>query len=150
LASTLHIEIRQLDWGSTEYLESVDLRFRLFRQPFGMEYTESELQEEKMQQLFGAFMYGKLVGFCACKQLSSNLYQGRQMVVEPKYQGHNIGTQLVRAREVYILSQGAKEIILHVRNESVDFYIKQDYSVRGDKFFFKTVDHWEMTKQLGV
>jgi GNAT superfamily N-acetyltransferase len=144
------IQVREVRWNSPEYLQSVDLRYRLFRKPFGLEYSQEELEAEKDQLALGAFLNDRLIGFCMCKPRSSDEYQGRQMVVEPAHQRKGVGVLLVAALENFVREMGAKRIILDARDESVGFYKKQGYLIEGEKFFFKTVDHWKMIKELGV
>lgn len=146
----IRYQIQDVLWGSKPYHQSVNLRYRLFRKPFNLQYLNQELQQEKNDKLFGAFLLSELIGFCAVRKLSDIEYQIRQMVVEPNYQKNGVGTLLIQEIENYLCGIKAEKIILDSRDESVNFYKKLGYKIEGEKFFKKTVYHWKMTKQICV
>ena len=148
MKTKLHIQIQGVIWKSEAYNQSVKLRYRLFREPFGLDCSEQELKQEKDEKFFGAFLNTRLVGFCACRKLSETEYQIRHMVVEPKFQKQGVGALLVKACENYLYESNVQTVVLDSREESVGFYKKLGYKIEGEKFFKKTVNHWKMIKQL--
>jgi len=64
--------IRQIDHGTKEYLQMVDLRNEILRKPLDLTFTEEELENEKDDILIGAFEEEKILGCCLLTRIDDN------------------------------------------------------------------------------
>ena len=75
--------------------------------------------------------------------------QIRYMAVEETHRQKGIGTALVRSLEDQALRSGAREILLHARDETLGFYTQLGYQVQGPSHtLFESVQHHALSKQL--
>ena len=144
------VNVKEIYWDSPEYRELVGLRFRLFREPFGLVYSEEEISAEKGDLHFAAFHNQSPVGFVSLRTVSAEpgVVQLRQMVVQPELQRTGIGKALVKLAEEAARKLKLKTVVLDAREEAISFYQKLNYSPVGERFFFKTVMHQRMMKHL--
>ena len=56
--------LKQIEHGSAEYQQMVQLRMEILRKPLGLSFTEEELAMEKNDILVGAFDEDVLIGCC--------------------------------------------------------------------------------------
>ncbi len=141
-------EHERIEWRSTEYEKLVDLRDRLFRRPFDLSYSAEELDGELNDIALATRIDEQPIGFLSLRRVDDSVVQLRQMVIEPEFQGQGFGSDLVEFAEQVAKSEGYTRIVLDAREESLEFYNKNGYLPMGEKFFYKTVMHQKMYKDI--
>ena len=75
--------------------------------------------------------------------------QIRYMGVHPNYRRRNFGTILLNDLEKISLKSNRRKIILHAREEAINFYLENGY-ILGPKthLLFNSIQHYLMSKKL--
>lgn len=140
--------LKIIDHGSLEYMQMVKLRDAVLRKPLGLNLTPEELEKEKDNMLIGAFEEERMLGCCMLVEEQPDIVRLRQMAVLNDLQGKGIGRALMNFAENLARDRGYKIIRMHARHNSVGFYEKVGYKVRGDQFIEITIPHFIMEKEL--
>ena len=140
--------IKQIDHGSKEYWQMVELRNEILRKPLGLSFKKEELDREKDDILIGAFEEDKMLGCCLLTRVDKNSIRLRQMAVQNNLQGKGIGATMLNYAENVARDAGYKNMIMHARKTAVGFYEKLDYKVTSDEFEEITIPHFIMEKKL--
>ncbi|WP_165903729.1 GNAT family N-acetyltransferase [Hymenobacter gummosus] len=136
------------DWAAY-YL----LRYRVLRQPWqqppGSERAPDDEAPTTIHALWRA-PSGAVGGVARLSPGSSpGQAQVRYMAVEPTWQGHGVGRQLLQYLEAAARQQGYAEIILHAREAAVGFYQRLGYRVvEPSHTLFGVIHHFLMQKTL--
>jgi N-acetylglutamate synthase-like GNAT family acetyltransferase len=81
--------------------------------------------------------------------ISEDEAQIRSISVEPNWEGKGIGTIVLKELEKIVTAKGAKRIIIHARNNAVEFYKKNGYhSVEESYTLFGVIPHTLMEKKI--
>lgn len=142
------VEIREIEYGSKEYKDELELRNRVLRLPLGLDIYDEDLKDEKKDTHLGAFYNGKLVGVLVLTAFDKHTVRMRQVAVHETLRGNGVGKTLVEYSEELLRSKGYKEIMLHSRMTSKDFYFKLGYEITSGVFTEVMIPHVEMKKQL--
>jgi predicted GNAT family N-acyltransferase len=142
------IEVREIQHGTSEYQNEIDLRDRILRKPLGLRFAQEDLLKESQDFHLGAFREDQLVGCLVLTPDNEGKIKMRQVAVDDSAQGLGVGRMLVEASEIKARSLGFSEMLLHARNTAVPFYLKLGYEVFGDPFVEVTVPHRKMRKRL--
>ena len=142
------IEFREIEYGSKEYKDELQLRNRVLRLPLGLDIYDEDFKAEKNDMHLGAFYNGKLVGVLMLINTGDGMARMRQVAVDEGLRSRGIGRKLVEYAEKLALSRGYGEIMLHSRMTAKDFYTKLGYSVSSDVFTEINIPHVEMRKKL--
>ena len=140
--------LKIIDHGSVEYQQMVKLRDAILRKPLGLSFTPEDLEKEKDNMLIGAFEDERMLGCCMLVEEQPDIIRLRQMAVLYDLQGKGIGRALMNFAENIARDRGYKIIRMHARNNSVGFYEKVGYKVKGDQFIEITIPHYVMEKEL--
>src|SRR5687768_16200829 len=140
--------IKQIDHGSKEYRQMVELRNEILRKPLGLSFKKEELEREKDDILIGAFEEEKMLGCCLLTRVDKNSVRLRQMAVQNNLQGKGIGATMLNYAENVARDAGYKNMVMHARKTAVGFYEKLGYKVTGDEFEEITIPHFIMEKKL--
>jgi N-acetylglutamate synthase and related acetyltransferases len=140
--------IRQIDHGTKEYHQMVDLRNEILRKPLDLTFTEEELENEKDDILIGAFEEEKILGCCLLTRIDDNSVRLRQMAVQNNLQGKGIGASMLNYAENLARDHGFKNMVMHARKPVVGFYEKLGYKVTSGEFVEITIPHHVMEKNL--
>lgn len=143
----MNIEIKQIAFGDEDYKKEIELRYKVLRQPLGLNYTEEQLAAEKDEFHFTAFDGDKLVGCLLMKAIDKDEIKMRQVAVDESYQGKGVGKALVLYSEKFAAENGFSLITLHARKTAVPFYEKLGYEIVGDEFTEVTLPHFKMKKE---
>jgi hypothetical protein len=60
--------LKQIDHGSKEYTQMVNLRDEVLRKPLGLHFTKEDLEKEKEDILIAAFDEDVILGCCLLTQ----------------------------------------------------------------------------------
>lgn len=140
--------IKQIDHGTKEYKQMLDLRNEILRKPLGLSFHHEELDREKDDILIGAFEEDKMLGCCLLTKIDNKTVRLRQMAVQNNLQGKGIGATMMNFAENVARDAGYKHMIMHARNTAVGFYEKLGYKVTGKEFIEITIPHMVMEKKL--
>ena len=140
--------LKQIDHGTKEYQQMVNLRNEILRKPLGLSFTHEELAKEKEDILIGAFDEDEMLACCMLTKADNKCLRLRQMAVQNNLQGKGIGASMMNFAEILARDKGYKKLIMHARETVVGFYEKLGYKVVGDKFTEVTIPHFVMEKKL--
>lgn len=140
--------LKIIDHGSPEYNQMIKLRDSILRKPLGISFSKEELEKEKENMLIGAFEDDSILGCCMLVQENPTTVRLRQMAVLNDLQGKGIGRALMAFAENLARDHGYKIMSMHARKNSVGFYEKMGYKVKGEEFIEITIPHYIMEKIL--
>lgn len=140
--------LKQIDHGSKEYQQMINLRLEILRKPLGLSFTKEELEQEKEDILIGAFEEEKMLACCMLTKHDDKCVRLRQMAVQNNLQGKGIGASMMIFAETLARDKGFKRLTMHARKTALGFYEKLGYKVTGDEFTEVTIPHYTMEKRL--
>ena len=140
--------LKQIEHGTDEYRQMVNLRNEILRKPLGLSFDPEELEREKHDVLIGAFEDGKILGCCMLTKVNNSTCRLRQMAVDIRLQRKGVGHALMNFAENLARDYGFKILMMHARKTAIGFYEKQGYRVNGEEFIEVTVPHYVMEKRL--
>ncbi len=145
----MEIQVIPIEFATPEYDEMVRLRYRILREPLGLDYTPEQLSVEYSDILLAAFDAQQ--NLCAClifTPQSAELLKMRQVAVSSDCQNKGVGRQLVAESERWARQNGYSKIVLNARENAVPFYEKLKYDVASDWFQEIDIPHKKMTKSV--
>jgi predicted GNAT family N-acyltransferase len=140
--------IKQIDHGTREYQQMVELRYEILRRPLNLTFEKEDLEKEKNDILIGAFEEEKILGCCLLSKIDKNAVRLRQMAVQNNLQGKGIGASMMRFAENVARDAGFKTILMHARKTAIGFYERLGYQISGDEFQEISIPHFVMIKPL--
>lgn len=140
--------IKQIDHGTKEYRQMVDLRYEILRKPLRLTFEPGELDKEKNDILIGAFEEEKLLGCCLLTKIDKDCVRLRQMAVQNNLQGKGVGASMMHYAENIARDAGYKKIMMHARKTAIGFYEKLGYKFSGHEFIELSIPHVTMVKKL--
>ena len=140
--------LKQIDHGTTEYKQMVNLRDSVLRKPLGLAFSPDELAREKEDILLGAFDEDEILACCLLTKIDNHTLKLRQMAVQNNLQGKGIGASLMSFAETLARDKGYRRLMMHARNTAIGFYEKFGYKIKGDEFIEVNVPHRIMEKKL--
>ncbi len=142
------MDIRKIEYKSTEYFQALALRDSILRAPLGLFFSEEDIRSESTYIHFGAFLNSKIIATAQWVQVDNNTYKLRQVAVDSLQQGMGIGSKLIDFLENWAKLQRAQLMELHARESAVDFYLKKGYAIQGERFFEVGIPHYYMFKRF--
>lgn len=142
------MSLKQIDHGSEQYLQMVNLRDNLLRRPLGLTVSHDELIKEIDDTLIVCTEDEKMLGCCILSKLDNNTARLRQMAVANNIQGKGVGASIINFAENIAADKGYKKIILHARDTVIGFYEKFGYNIVGKQFVEVNLPHHCMEKDL--
>jgi len=140
--------LKQIDHGSREYQQMVQLRSLILRQPLGLSFSQEELDREVNDILIAAFDEEVMLGCCILSKLDTQTMRLRQMAVNNNLQGKGIGASIMSFTESIASDKGYRKIMMHARDTAIGFYEKFGYKVVGNQFFEVNLPHYIMEKRI--
>jgi N-acetylglutamate synthase-like GNAT family acetyltransferase len=140
--------IKQIDHGTKEYQQMVDLRNEILRKPLGLNFASEELSREKEDILIAVFEEEKILGCCLLTKVDNQCVRLRQMAVQNNLQGKGIGASMMNYAENVARDAGYQKVIMHARKTATGFYEKLGYKISGKQFDEITIPHYVMEKKL--
>ena len=126
----------------------IKLRDAVLRKPLGLSFSPEDLEKEKENMLIGAFEDDRMLGCCMLVEEEPDIVRLRQMAVLNDLQGKGIGRALTNFAENLARDRGFKIIRMHARYNSIGFYEKVGYKIKGEQFIEITIPHFIMEKEL--
>jgi predicted N-acetyltransferase YhbS len=140
--------LKQIDHGTKEYEQMVQLRHEILRRPLGLTFSADQLGNEKDDILIGAFEDEEMLGCCILTPLDHNTLRLRQMAVQKNLQGKGIGESILNFAENLARDKGYKTLMMHARDTVIGFYERFGYKVKGEQFIEVNTPHHIMEKRL--
>jgi predicted N-acetyltransferase YhbS len=140
--------LMQIDHGSKEYMQMIQLRQAILRDPLGLQFSQEELEEEKNHILIAAYDDDDMLGCCLLKKIDVHTLQLRQMAVKNNLQRKGIGASIMSFVETLSRDKGYKKIIMHARDSAIGFYERCGYKQKGEQFIEINLPHHVMEKRL--
>jgi predicted GNAT family N-acyltransferase len=144
------MQIKLIDTGTKAYEEMAALRRKVLLAPIGIPPSYINPQQEAKDILIGAFEKDRLVGCCVLTKLDVHTVQLRQMAVDASVQKKGIGAALLLFAESLAKEKGYQTLMMHARDEVLDFYKKCGYQITGEQFFEVGIGHHKMERALVV
>ena len=140
--------IRQIDYGSADYFQMIQLRNEILRKPLNLTFAKEDLEKEKNDILIAAFEEERMLGCCLLTKIDDVRVRLRQMAVEKTLQGKGIGASIMNYAENVARDRGYKILVMHARKTAIGFYEKLGYVVTGNEFTEVSIPHFVMEKKL--
>jgi len=132
-----------------EFFDYFDLRWRILRAPWNQPKGSEQDELEGQAIHLIAVENEKIIG-CGRAHFNNNEEaQIRYMAVEKDWQGKGIGKKILDELENKVIEKGAKKIILHARENVVNFYMRNGYKVvKPSHTLFGEIKHFLMMKEI--
>ena len=140
--------LKQIDHGTLQYAQMVQLRNQILREPLGLKLTAEELDDEKDDILIAAFDDEDMLGCCILTPMDSSSIRLRQMAVPASLQGKGIGASIMSFAEDLARDKGYGRMIMHARDTAIGFYEKFGFHPIGEPFTEVNLPHHIMEKIL--
>ncbi len=140
--------LKQIDHGTPEYLQMVQLRDQVLRRPLGLSFSHDELLKEKDDILIVCVDDGDLLGCCILTKIDNHTMRIRQMAVPDKLHGKGIGASIMSFAETLAKDKGFRTMTMHARDTAIGFYEKFGYKIKGQQFREVNLPHHIMEKKL--
>ena len=133
---------------SEEFQRYRDLRWRILRAPYNQpKITEQDDVGTKDYPIMVCEVDGIPIGVGRAHFISEDEAQIRSISVEEEWKGKGIGSIVLKELEKIVTAKGAKRIIIHARNNAIEFYQKNGYkSVEPSYTLFMEIEHTLMEK----
>ncbi len=143
-----NIEIQIVEYNSDLQKKSLEVRYKVLREPLGLQYTPQQLADEKEEIHIVALEENTVLGVLVLKKEDSKILKMRQVAVEATHQHSGIGKQLVLFSEQYAKEHSFSIIELHARETAKYFYLRLNYHIVGNLFIEVGIPHYRMKKVL--
>ena len=124
-----------VDYGSFEYNQAVQLRYRLFYEEHGISMALVLTERETASTHFViSTQENEVLAYGQLSKKNDDEYQIFQMVVEPSYQGEGLGSRVLQALIGYANREKEHLLTLSARCMQVGFYEKSGFIAVGAVF----------------
>lgn len=80
--------------------------------------------------------------------LGNDDYKLGRIAVLKEYRGNGIGTKILKHLELIAKDKKVNQIILEAQSDKLNFYLKENYIIEGDKYLMDGIYHNLMSKKL--
>ncbi len=146
----MKITVKQIDFQTKEYFQTLGLRYEVLRRPLSIHFNTNDLKNEGSDIHIVAFLNHRIIGCLILTEIAdkSFVYKMRQVAVDASCQQKGIGKKMVRFCETFATSRNFNKIELNARKSAVPFYLSLDYQIVGDEFLEVNIPHYKMIKSL--
>ena len=143
--------IRQPKSGK-DYELYYNLRWELLRKPYHqIKGSEMDEYEKKAYHLMITDLSNKVIGVGRLHKIENksdeSIAQIRYMGILDEYQNNGLGTKILSRLEKYAYDNNFNKIILHSRENAINFYKKNGYEViKKTHILYDSIQHWMMLK----
>lgn len=132
-----------------EWANYYDLRYRILREPLNQLRGSEKNDGDAAGIHFALYDYIQLIGIARLDKMDETIYQVRFVAIDFPFQGKGYGQSIMKAVEEKSLQLNATKIILHARENAVEFYKSLSYSLlEPSHLLFGQVQHYLMEKIL--
>ena len=130
------------------YWQSIELRDKILRKPLGLEFTKEELDLEYNQIHFVGFIDNEIVANLSLVPKENGSIKMRQVCVKNSFQKKGLGKEIVQFSEKWAQENKYTHIFCHARKSALNFYLKLEYKIEGEKFIEVGLEHNLLAKTL--
>jgi len=143
-------KVIDIDFGSAQYDELVELRYRVLLEPLGLKFLDSFRENEMSYLHIGCVdtLDEKIVGGLMMVPLNDKEIRMMQVAVDEKYQREGVGHKLVEYAVKKAKSAGFSKLIMHAMLSVVNFYEKLGFKAEGDVFEEGGITFVKMVKKI--
>lgn len=141
------IQIQPVVWGSSEYVQTLALRYEILRRPLQLSFDLMVFDLER-SDIHVAAKFGDWVVGCLILTPHDKRVKMRQVAVASEWQRKGVGAKMVVFVEEFAKNSGFVEMVLHARDNAVPFYLSLGYEVVGEGFEEVGIPHHSMRKIL--
>jgi predicted GNAT family N-acyltransferase len=136
--------------SEAEWAAYRDLRWRVLRAPWGQPASADDDELEFPCTHLAVFDDdGRALAVGRIVFKSADQAQIRSMAVDETRRDEGLGRRIIAHLEQAAREAGVRSIVLHARENAVDFYARQGYEVVGEgPLLFGVIHHATMQKQL--
>lgn len=142
---------RFVSYGSAEYKQAIQLRYRLFYAEHGLEIESVLTPREQSAKHFVVLSLEQttVLAYGQLYKKNNNEYQIFQMVVEPSYQRQGLGSIVLEKLIQAAICNTDALITLSARTAYAEFYRKFGFETEGSVFPSSStgLPHIKMTRQ---
>ncbi|MEP7196949.1 MAG: GNAT family N-acetyltransferase [Saprospiraceae bacterium] len=147
----MNVSFEEIIYSSPDYDECLALRYKVLREPLGLDYTEDQiLQEWNQKHFILRDVQGRIIACLVFHLQPEEVLKMRQVVVTEDLQSKGLGKKLIEQAEIWAIQNQFKKIVLCARDLAVPFYLKLGYTRVGEEFLEVGIPHIEMYKQLQI
>lgn len=126
-----------------------DLRYRILRKPLGQVRGSERNDGDETGIHFALFEEGSIKAIARLDANDISTMQVRFVAVELTEQGKGYGKMIMEATEQAARALGMSKIVLHARENALDFYRNLGYAlIEKSHNLFGLVQHYYMEKAL--
>ena len=132
-----------------EWANYYDLRYRILREPLNQLRGSEKNEGDAAGIHFALFEDIQLIGIARLDKMDETIYQVRFVAIDFPFQGKGYCQSIMKAIEEKAHQLNATKIILHARENAVEFYKSLAYSIiEPSHLLFGQIQHYLMEKQL--
>lgn len=135
-----------------EFEKILELRYTILRAPWNQ--SKASATDEKENESYNAYILSPEGEVIACGRLQENenkVGQIRYMAVDANWQGKGLGKTILEALETKAKELGFKKIELQARENALEFYKSNTYSIDEKSFLlWGQIQHYKMSKILNL
>jgi predicted GNAT family N-acyltransferase len=140
--------ILHIDFATPEYDETVRLRYKILREPLGLDYSAEELAKEYSDIHLAVYNDAWILRGCLVLTPKANkVMKMRQVAVDDTAQRAGVGRAMVEKSEQIAKERGCELMELNARDTAVPFYEKLNYQMEGEVFLEVGIRHFRMVKK---
>lgn len=141
----IEVRIPKLDH---EWRDYYDLRYRILREPLSQPRGSEKNEGDKTGVHLALFDANNLLAIARLDKFDKGISQVRFVAVENNCQGKGYGKLIMQAVEEKSKELGNTKMILHARENAVDFYLSLNYEmIEKSHLLLKQVQHYLMEKE---
>lgn len=137
-----------IEYGSKDYDATIELRYRILREPLGIGYAEWDRSQDVHDTHVAAWLNERLVGCLVLTDLGDGILKMRAVAVESSMQGKGIGRRMVEFSEAFARDSGFATVKLSARVTAISFYLNLGYEVISEEYVEVTIPHRMMAKSI--
>jgi N-acetylglutamate synthase-like GNAT family acetyltransferase len=132
-----------------DFHQYYQLRYDILRKPWNQPLGSEKDHEEEIAFHICAKYNNIIVGACRIQFLDNEIAQIRYMCTSEAMKYKGIGKKMLAFAENHACENKIQKIILHARENAVDFYKKSGYNIIEPSYMlFGSIPHYLMDKKL--
>lgn len=141
----IHSPNTQQEWDAY-----FDLRYRILRQPWKQPLGSEKNEGDASAEHFAVWIDGVIAAVARMDKMEDeDTVQVRFVAVDSTFQGKGLGKVVMNEVEKSAKKNGKKIIVLHARENALDFYKALNYSIIEKSYLlFDEIQHYLMEKRI--
>ncbi|MBW1933663.1 MAG: GNAT family N-acetyltransferase [Deltaproteobacteria bacterium] len=132
-----------------DFKKYYELRWKILREPWNQPRGSERDEMDDIAMHIMVCIGDEVIGVSRLHFNSDEEAQIRYMAVDERYRRKGIGTMMLKELEGRAREKGARYVVLNARENAVDFYRKNGYTVVEKTYtLFNSINHFKMRKFL--